>query len=87
MRLAQAGHLFAQGDVGRGDRIAGRREARAVVERVDDGERILVRESLIEARGAEILADVLQGIGEDFGDMSRAFPARRDSRVPESWRW
>ena len=72
-------------DVGQRDGIAVGRMARAVVERVDGGERILVGEGLIEARGAEILANVLHGIGEGFGDASR-FPARRDSRVPESWR-
>ena len=49
-------------------RIGRRRVVLAVVNRVDAEESVLVREIVVQARGAEIFPDGLQGMAERFAD-------------------
>jgi len=51
--FAEADDLFAEGDVHESERVAGGRMGCAVVGGVDGGERIVLREILVEARGAK----------------------------------
>src|ERR1051325_5647359 len=59
VRLAETDNLFAQGDVYEGERVAGGGMGGAVVDGVDGGQRVVLCEILVEARGTEVLADVL----------------------------
>ena len=82
MRFLEAQHLFAQiGDIG-AERIERRRcHVPAVVNRVDRAERVLRRENVIHARGAEILSNGLQRAGEQFRDAA-GFPFGNVSSGP-----
>ena len=69
MRLFQAHHLFAKVENVRAVRV-GRRggDVSTVIDRVDPGQRILLRKDVIDANGPEIFVDGLQRATEDFSD-------------------
>lgn len=69
--LFDAGDLFAEGfGVGTEEVSAGGSEIGAIVDGVDDVESVFFREDVIEARGAEVIANGLERIIEGFGDAS-----------------
>ncbi len=72
VRFVEARDLFAEEDIDERERIVCGGISLAVVDGVDDGQGILVRESVVQAAAAEILANVLHGIGECLGDAARA---------------
>ena len=71
MLLLNAGDLLAQALVDEAERILRGRVGGAVVDGVDGEEQILAAEVVVEARGAEVFADVLLGMAEGFGDAAR----------------
>ena len=75
MLLLHARHLLAQAFVDEAQRILRRRIGGAVVDGVDAEEQILAGEIVIEARGAEVLADILFRMAEGLGDSAAEFRA------------
>jgi len=62
MRFFEAEDLFAQSEDVGAVWVRGRcGEVRAVVDRVNPGERILLRKDMVNAKRAEIFADRLEG--------------------------
>ncbi len=79
--FAHARHLLAQENIGEAQRIGRRRIGSAVVHGVNAREGIFIGESLVQARRAKILADMLKGIAECLGD-STVRPRRGEQFRP-----
>ena len=75
MCFTQAGYLLSQENIGQGKRIARGRVRLAVVRRINARKRVRIGNCLIEPRRSEVLANLLRGIAERFGN-----PARRSCR-------
>ena len=84
MRLAQAGHLLAQGNVDERNGIARGGVGFAVVDGVNAGRRIVCREGLIEARVPKSSRMCWTGLLNALGDSAVALPWR--SEVRDRWR-
>src|SRR5579862_5556814 len=68
VRFAEADDLFAKENIDKAKGIAGWGMGFAIVGRVNGGERVFLREDLIESRCAEIFADSLQWIAVSESD-------------------
>ncbi len=80
MRFFKAENLFSESYlVGAEGVERGGGEIVAVVRGVDGGERILGRENVVDARGAEVFADGLQRTAENLRDAAEIGGARRRS--------